>query len=221
MADRVRMNTVSLATVTLGQSPSFWHAGTEILRSKSLDRDSYNSGDWFNRVDWSYQDNYFGTGLPPAADNGKDYALIKPLLRNAAIKPAPADIAYARDAFRDLLAIRSSSTLFRLRTAADIRQRLRFFNTGPAQVPTVIAAHIDGQGYAGARFKSITYLINVDKTAQRITVAEEKNRRYTLHPVHTGMAAADKRVASEARFDAGTGSFVIPPRSAVVFVETY
>jgi hypothetical protein len=40
-------------------------------------------------------------------------------------------------------------------------------------VPTVIAAHIDGKGYAGARFKSITYLINVDKVAQRITVAEK------------------------------------------------
>ncbi|RZI93529.1 MAG: pullulanase-type alpha-1,6-glucosidase, partial [Microbacterium sp.] len=36
MADRVRMNTLSLATVTLSQTPSFWHAGTELLRSKSL-----------------------------------------------------------------------------------------------------------------------------------------------------------------------------------------
>ena len=54
MADRVRMNTVALATTALGQSPSFWHAGNDILRSKSLDRNSYDSGDWFNRVDWSY-----------------------------------------------------------------------------------------------------------------------------------------------------------------------
>ena len=28
-------------------------AGTDLLRSKSLDRNSYNSGDWFNRMDWS------------------------------------------------------------------------------------------------------------------------------------------------------------------------
>lgn len=45
MDTRVGMNTVSLATVTLGQSPSFWHAGTDLLRSKSMDRNSYNSGD--------------------------------------------------------------------------------------------------------------------------------------------------------------------------------
>lgn len=31
----------------------FFHAGDEILRSKSLDRDSYNSGDWFSRLDFN------------------------------------------------------------------------------------------------------------------------------------------------------------------------
>ena len=48
---------------------SFWHAGTDLLRSKSLDRNSYHSGDWFNRIDWTGQDNAFGSGLPPAPDN--------------------------------------------------------------------------------------------------------------------------------------------------------
>jgi len=217
--ERAQVQMLGAAINAFSQGVAYFHAGFDILRSKSLDRNSFESGDWFNRLDWTYQDNYYGTGLPPAADNGKDYALIKPILRNAAIKPAPADIAWARDAFRDLLSIRSSSTLFRLRSSEDIKQRLRFFNNGPQQVATVIAAHIDGKAYPGARFKSITYLINVDKTAQTITVAEQKNRNYTLHPVHTGMAAADKRVASEARYDKTSGSYTIPARSAVVFVE--
>ncbi|MRW92283.1 pullulanase-type alpha-1,6-glucosidase [Duganella sp. FT80W] len=217
--DRAQVQMLGAAINAFSQGVAYFHAGFDILRSKSMDRNSFESGDWFNRLDWSYQDNYFGTGLPPAADNGKDYALLKPILRNPAIKPTPADIAYARDAFRDLLAIRSSSTLFRLRSAQDIKQRLRFFNTGPQQVSTVIAVHIDGSGYAGARFKSITYLINVDKTAQQITVAEEKNHNYTLHPVHTSMTAADKRVALQAKYDKSSGTFTIPPRSAVVFVQ--
>ena len=38
VAERVRMNTVCLATVALAQSPAFWSAGTELLRSKSLDQ---------------------------------------------------------------------------------------------------------------------------------------------------------------------------------------
>lgn len=33
----------------LSQGIPFFHAGDEMLRSKSIDRDSYNSGDWFNR----------------------------------------------------------------------------------------------------------------------------------------------------------------------------
>jgi pullulanase-type alpha-1,6-glucosidase len=108
--ERAQVQMLGAAINAFSQGVAYFHAGFDILRSKSLDRNSFESGDWFNRLDWSYQDNYYGTGLPPAADNGKDYALIKPLLRNANIKPAPADIAYARDTFRDLLAIRSSST---------------------------------------------------------------------------------------------------------------
>jgi pullulanase/glycogen debranching enzyme len=217
-AERARVQMLGAAINAFSQGVAYYHAGFDILRSKSLDRNSFESGDWFNRLDWSYQDNYFGVGLPPADDNGKDYALLKPLLANAALKPAPADIAYARDAFRDLLKIRASSTLFRLRTAADIKQRLHFLNTGSSQVPTVVAARIDGAGYPGAAFKTVTYLINVDKVEQSIVADEEKGKQYRLHPVHTAAGAADQR-AQSARYDATTGCFTIPPRTAVVFVE--
>jgi pullulanase/glycogen debranching enzyme len=220
-AERAQVQMLAAAINAFSQGVAYFHAGFDILRSKSLDRNSFESGDWFNRLDWSYQDNYYGSGAPREEDNGKDYALILPLLRNAALKPTPQDIAYARDAFRDLLAIRSSSTLFHLRSADQIKQRLRFYNTGSTQVATVIVGHLDGTGYQGARYKAITYLINVDKVAQRVTVNEEKNHRYQLHPVHTSMTAADKRVASQASYDSATGTFAIPPRSAVVFVEKY
>jgi pullulanase/glycogen debranching enzyme len=69
MADRVRMQQLALSTVALGQGVAFWHAGSDMLRSKSLDRNSYNSGDHFNELDFSYQSNGFGGGLPPAPDN--------------------------------------------------------------------------------------------------------------------------------------------------------
>lgn len=220
-AERARVQMLGAAINAFSQGVAYFHAGMDILRSKSLDRNSFESGDWFNRLDWTYQDNYYGIGAPRAEDNGKDYDLILPLLRNSSVKPTPQDIAFARDAFRDLLSIRASSTLFRLRSAAEIRQRLSFYNTGSQQVPTVLVGHLEGAGYPGAQFKSITYLINVDTQVQKLVISEEKNRRYQLHPVHTSMTAADKRVASEAKFDASTGSFVIPPRSAVVFVETY
>ena len=117
MADRVRMNTVALATTALAQSPSFWHAGNDLLRSKSLDRNSYNSGDWFNRIDWSAQESTFGSGLPPAADNEAKWDYMRPLLGDPALKPGPADLAAARARAAELLRIRFSSPLFRLGSA--------------------------------------------------------------------------------------------------------
>lgn len=41
---RVRRCWLASALVAFSQGVAFFHAGDEILRSKSLDRDSYNSG---------------------------------------------------------------------------------------------------------------------------------------------------------------------------------
>jgi len=216
--DRARVQVLGMAVDAFAQGIAYFHAGIDVLRSKSLDRNSFNAGDWFNRIDWTYRDNHFGTGLPQADDNGRDWPLLKPLLANAAFKPAPADIAFARDAFRDLLAIRASSTLFRLPTAAEIEQRLRFFNTGGTQTPTVVGAHLDGRGLAGANFAGITYLINVDKVGHTVADPLAASARMRLHPVFLSDRVADKR-ATQATFDGATGAYSVPPRTAVVFVE--
>jgi pullulanase len=185
------------------------------LRSKSLDRNSFDSGDWFNRLDWSYTDNGFGSGLPPKQDNGKDWDLLRGVLRNPNAKPSAADIAWMRDAFRDILRIRASSPLFRLRTADDVQRRLAFRNTGPKQNPLVVAGHLDGAGMEGA-FAEVLYLLNVSPASQTLVLPEEIGKRYVLHPVQAA-GAADAR-AQEARFDARDGMFGVPGRSAVVFV---
>ena len=217
-ADRARVQVLGLALTAFSQGIAYFHAGSDILRSKSLDRNSFNSGDWFNRLDWTYQTNHFGTGLPPQDDNAKDWPLFKPLLANPALRPAPSDIAFARDAFRDLLAIRASSTLLRMRSVDDVTQRLRFFNTGPEQEPTVIAAHIDGRGYPGAGFAGLTYLINVDKVSHLVVDPKAAGRRMRLHPVHTAKTAGDKRAAT-AGYNSTSGTYSVPARTAVVFVE--
>jgi pullulanase len=216
--DRARAQLLGAAINAFSQGVAYFHAGIDTLRSKSMDRNSYNSGDWFNRLDWTYTDNYFGTGLPMQGDNGDNWFLIGPLLANPNLKPTSNEIALARDGFRDLLKIRSSSTLFRLRTAADIKQRLSFYNTGSQQVPSVLAGHLNGAGYAGAGFREVLYFVNVDKVAQAVTIDAQKGKAWTLHPVHLAPTAADRRPANEARFNAATGSFTLPPRTAVVYV---
>ncbi|HRC55874.1 MAG TPA: pullulanase-type alpha-1,6-glucosidase, partial [Kofleriaceae bacterium] len=215
--DRARVQILAAAINAFSQGVAYYHAGIDTLRSKSMDRNSYNSGDWFNRLDWSYQDNNFGVGLPPQGDNGDNWSIIGPLLANPTIKPTSAEIRWTRDAFRDLLAIRASSRLFRLRTAEEIKQRLRFYNTGSGQVATVLVGHLEGEGYRGAEFREVLYFVNVDKTAQTVTLDAEKAKGYRLHPVHRSSEAGDAR-ARESTYDATTGAFTIPARTAVVFV---
>ncbi len=217
--DRARAQIVAAAINSFAQGVAYFHAGIDVLRSKSGDRNSYDAGDWFNRVDWSYQDNFWGTGLPLQSDNGANWEVLRPLLANPAIKPTPTEIAWTRDAFRDLLKIRASSSLLRLRTAADIKQRLRFHNTGADLDPTVVIGAIDGSGYPGANFAELVYVINVDKKAKQITVDALKGKGFTLHPVQAAASAADQRVRNSAAYDNATGRFSVPARSAVVFVR--
>jgi pullulanase len=213
--ERVRVQLLGAALVAFAQGIAYYHAGIEVLRSKSLDRNSFDSGDWFNRLDWSYQDNFFGTGLPPQPENGANWPWLRPKLADASIKPTPAGIVFMRDAFLDLLRIRASSTLFRLRTADEVRQRLRLHNTGPAQEPTLLVGQLDGAGLEGARFRQVLYLLNADLREHVTTLEAERGAPWVLHPVHRD--GADAR-ARDARFDAATGRFTVPARTAVVFV---
>jgi len=216
--DRARVQMLAAAINMFSQGVAYFHAGIETLRSKSLDGNSYDSGDWFNRLDWTFSDNYFGTGAPPKGDNGANYPWIKPLLANPDIRPQASNIRWARDQFNDLLRLRASSSLFRLNSAKDIQDRLTFFNTGPQQVPTVLVGHLRGDGYPQAGFKDVLYLVNVDKVTQQVRIDSAKRKPYVLHPVHLAKQAADQRPRWEARFDAAEGTFQIPARTAVVFV---
>ena len=214
--ERARVQLLGAAFVAFSQGVPYFHAGMDVLRSKSLDRNSFDSGDWFNRLDWTYSDNGFGAGLPPARDNGKDWELLRPVLRNANAKPSPADIAWMRDGFRDLLRIRAGSPLFRLRTADEVQRRLAFRNTGPKQNPLVVAGHLDGAGLEGA-FAEVLYLLNVSPEPQSLELPEDAGKAWVLHPVQAAAGAADAR-AKQAHYGAPEGTFIVPGRTAVVFV---
>ncbi len=225
-AERARVQALGLAFVALSQGLPYFHAGSDLLRSKSMDGNSYDSGDHFNRLDWLGQDNGFGSGLPPARDNAALYALIAPRLAAAQLKPAPADMAFSRGVFRDLLRIRASSSLFRLTSADAVQQRLRMHNTGPAQNPVLIAAELlgelDGQGraqrLAGAGYGKLMLLFNVSPERQVLQIPSTVAQAWVLHPVQRSADAADRRAASDAAFDVAQGRFAVPGRTALVYV---
>ena len=219
MADRVRAEAVGRSTVLLGQGVPFVHAGGDLLRSKSLDRDSYNSGDWFNRIDWTYQANNYGVGLPPASANSVSWDVMRPLLANPALVPAPADIQLSSALYRELLQIRYSSPLFRLPTAQAIQQRLAYLNTGPDQLPGLIVMQLSDRlaPDIDPNHELIVVLINANDEAQAFAGADQlAGRRLALHPVQ---ANGVDPIVKTATFDPKSGKFTVPARTTAVFVE--
>ena len=216
MGDRVRMNTLSLATVALGQSPSFWSSGTEILRSKSLDRDSFNSGDHFNSIDWTGQDNGFGAGLPVASKNGDKWPIMRPLLEDASLKPAPADIASAKGQALDLLRLRASTPLFALGSAELIGQKVTFPDSGAA--PGSLTMLVDDTVGADAdpALDGVLTVFNASDKPLTQTVGALAGRPFRLSDVQAG---GSDEVVKGATFDAATGTLTVPARTVAVFTQ--
>ena len=219
MADRVRINNLGLALVSLSQGIPFFHAGDDLLRSKSFDKNSYNSGDWFNKLDWTYQTNNFGVGLPQEEDNKGDWPTMDPFLTNPAIKPGFDAIHSSHLYFKDILRIRKSSPLFRLHTGEEVKERVKFYNVGPNQQPALIVMAISDK--AGRRIdrhaKSVVVLFNVDKVPKTISVPDYAGIPLELHPIL--QASSADPIVRQSQYDSGTGTFTIPPRTTAVFVE--
>jgi pullulanase-type alpha-1,6-glucosidase len=216
MEDRVRIQIVGLSTVVLGQGVPFLHAGSDLLRSKSLDRDSFNSGDWFNKLDFTYQANNFGVGLPVAGKNQDNWPIMQPLLANPSLQPAPSDIAATTERLQELLRIRSSSKLFRLETGEEVQARVAFHNTGPAQTPGLIVQSIaDDNGTIDRTTALIVTLFNANDDYAIFTMPEAVGLNLRLHAVQA--SSTDPLVGLSA-FDSTTGTFSVPGRTTAVFV---
>ncbi|MEL4358984.1 MULTISPECIES: pullulanase-type alpha-1,6-glucosidase [unclassified Luteococcus] len=219
MDDRVRMNTVSLATTALAQTPSFWHAGADLLRSKSLDRNSYNSGDWFNRLDWTGADNGFGKGLPPAADNEAKYGFMQPLLADPKNRPSQEQVLRASAQATDLLKLRSSTRLFRLGSAEQIKAKVSYPVSGTnAMRQGVLVQRIDDTVGADAdpSLKGLVVVYNTTPNTQRQPVKAVQGQGFTLSPAQ---AKGADPVVKKASYDPARGTFTVPPRTVAVFVQ--
>ncbi len=213
MEDRVRMQLLGNAFVMYSQGVPFFQAGTELLRSKSMDRNSYNSGDWFNRLDFTMQTNNFGVGLPPAGDNSGEWNRMRPFLADPANVPAPEHIMDSYSRWVDMLRVRYSSPLFRLTTAEEVQNRLSFLNVGPEQQVGVIVMVLDDTaGDLDETFAQVVVIFNT--TNETITFSDEAlTGGYELHPILARGADDTMRDASY-----NDGVFSVPYLTAAVFV---
>jgi pullulanase/glycogen debranching enzyme len=179
---------------------------------------SYDSGDRFNKLDFTYRTNNFGVGLPPAWSNSTDnWSVMAPFLRHPALTPAFTEIDQTRRNFLDLLELRRTTPLLNLTSAAEIHQRVKFYNTGPAQNPALIVMAIAGN--EGRWERGLVVLINANKVATSFTPrtgapADYAGAKARLHKVQR--MGADP-VVKASTFDRGTGTFTVPARTAAVF----
>jgi pullulanase/glycogen debranching enzyme len=218
MAARVRMQLVALSFVALGQGVAFFHAGCDLLRSKSFDRNSYDSGDLYNALDWTQGSTRFGVGLPPGPDNEPRWRAMRQLLADPRLQPAAADIAACAAGFRDLLRLRRATALFALPTAASVQQKLSFENTGPEQVPGVIVMHLDdtrGDDLDPA-LDRVVVVFNATPTTQVLTCPGPAGARLELSPVQATGSDPEVRRST---FDGTAGTLTVPGRTTAVFVE--
>ncbi|MGW2342969.1 pullulanase-type alpha-1,6-glucosidase [Streptomyces sp. NPDC001661] len=205
-ADRSRMQVLAMATAALSQGPALSQAGTDLLRSKSLDRNSFDSGDWFNAIHWDCRaGNGFGRGLPMAADNKPKWPYAKPLLASVKV-PGCRDIEGTSAAYQDLLRIRTTEPAFRLSTSAEVQKELSFPLSGKDETPGVITM----------RLGDLVIVFNATPERQKQKVADAAGAEYRLHPVQA--RGADDAVKSSS-YSRSSGTFEVPARTVAVFTR--
>lgn len=230
LLERVRAQNVAQGINLMSQGIPFLQMGGDFLRSKSMDRNTFDAGDWFNYVDFTMETNNWNVGLPLAQDNEGRWTEISQFMNSPERASSMTEIEFAATIFKEFLSIRSSSPLFRLTTADDIKRRVGFHNLGSDQQQGLIAMSIDdgisiSEDQASLidldpNYDALMVIINTGYQEKSIDVRTASN--FDLHPVLINSIDPDVRSASY--IDTSTdeqvaGSFAVPPLTIAVFVK--
>ena len=211
--NRVRIHSLSLAYPLLSQGIPFLHMGAELMRSKSFLRDSYDYGDWFNFVDFGYQSNNYDVGLPPAEKDADNWPVIEKLLKENGNNDdvTPEQIKRSALIFADFIKVRTSSKLFRLTTAEQIKQSVSFHNTGKDHIAGLLVMELKDQFNLDKNHDSIVVVFNNNADAK---VVQFKAQGYQLHPIQ--QTGTDSIVKTAKAMDTG---FTVPGLTVAIFVK--
>jgi len=215
MENRVRVHMLSTAFINYGLGVPFHQLGTDLLRSKSMDRNSYDSGDWNNAIDYTLETDNWAIGLPQRQDNENQWEVQGQIMSNPTIHIEKEHMELAHQLFQEQLQIRYSSPLFRMQYAEEIHRRVGFHNTGPGQTPGLIAMSLSDGSCAGGdldpQHDGILVLFNADLRPMQFTAGIGG---LELHPQLK--AGSDPIVQSTTIVD---GTITVPPITAVVLVK--
>ena len=226
-SERARIQSMTTAMPLLAQGVPFLHMGSELLRSKSMDRNTFDAGDWYNRVDFTKTSNNWAVGLPLENAEGQSDQWIISQFKNPNTRVTAQEIRLAADVFGEFMSIASSSALFSLETAAEVNARVGFHNTGPKQLAGVIAMSIDdGTGVADIDASVDALMLVFNGNGEEKTLRVKTASGFALHEIQ---ASSADRIVRNARFSEETvdedgekityGIFTVPAYTSAVFVK--
>lgn len=225
LAQRVRAQNIAATIPLMAQGIPFLQMGGDFLRSKSMDRNTYDAGDWFNYVDFTMQTNNWNVGLPLAQDNQGRWDEITAFIYSPERAASMTEIEYASEVFNEMLSMRANSKLFRLTTGADIKDRVGFHNIGKRQTQGLIVMSID-DGVSGDEAApradldpmndAIVVVINSSYEEQSHTVPTASG--FELHATQAMSVDPTVRGASFTAGE-GEGTFTVPALTTAVFVK--
>jgi pullulanase len=226
LAQRVRAQNMAATIPLMAQGIPFLQMGGDFLRSKSMDRNSYDSGDWFSYVDFTMATNNWNVGLPLKQDNESRWTEIGQFMLSPERAASMSDIEFASEVFNEMLSIRSTSALFRLTTGAEVIDRVGFHNIGKRQTQGLIVMSLDDGLSADEAMPrvdldpmidAIVVVVNSSYTAQSHTVPTASG--FTLHATHAASVDPTVRGAYFSEGE-GEGTFTVPALTTAVFVKT-
>ncbi|PCJ50034.1 MAG: pullulanase [Gammaproteobacteria bacterium] len=217
--DRVRIQNIAGTLPLVSQGISFFQLGGDLLRSKSMDRNSYDAGDWFNYLDFTKMTNNWNVGLPLAQDNEGSWSAIGEIINNTNTSAQASDIEFSSDIFKEFIAIRASSKLFRLTTLADVTARLGFHNTGIGQTKGLIVMSLDdGTGLVDLDPANDAIVVVVNGTSSEQSHSILTAAGFELHASQQASADISVQTASFLA-SASEGTFTVPALTTAVFVK--
>ena len=164
MEEKVKMQAIGLATALLGQSPAFDQQGTDLLRTKYFQNDSYNTGDFSNKVNY---DSSKGNEFIPGAlvNQEKDYnndvkdwpVMVEVGEYNSDVGPELK--AKMTDTYKAMATIRKNNDALHLGDAELIKSNVKFLNTGASQKKGLIVMHAANKP-SGKGAKDVVVMLN-------------------------------------------------------------
>ncbi|WP_395343976.1 alpha-1,6-glucosidase domain-containing protein [Ningiella sp. W23] len=234
LAERVRASNIGISLPLMSQGIPFLQIGGDFLRSKSMDRNTFDAGDWFTLTDFTFETNNWNVGLPLAEDNEGAWPAISQFMNSPERAASMNDIEFAAEVFQEFLSIRASSPLLRLTTADDIIDRLGFHNLGEDQQQGLIVMSLDdglvldemGEPAEQQRadldpmVDAMVVVVNSGYEEKSIDVMTASG--FELHSTHANSVDPTVRGASFSDSSEGEmvqGTFTVPAMTMAVFVK--